>query len=390
MADSDASELVAFCASIVSDGEVTEDEAYSLAEWLNEHPDVAETWPATELIQPLQSIWADGTASTRERHRLARILISIQREWPKRSRLQTAISSAKAFPEIAYRDVAEPRLPSLKFQTKIPSRTNAGVSYKVDLTGPSCTCPDWHGRRSRLPDGHLSRCCKHIFDAYAQLPETLTTADWLEAFLELAWPANPKTEWQLITINSHPVLYSSASDKGWANCFAKDGPSYDRYGYNVDERRWAYGAQPHSAWAISEAIVSLGNKPTSFAPSPRSSAPSPTTRGARNILRVMVGCLVLVGVIIVVDISNRLRNSRHEVPSQQPHAGPNAKSPQSDHAIITSAPASTRAPAQTPLGSDPPPRLGSQEQLARCTSKQERENRHSERSAAARNGALGF
>lgn len=316
MADSDASALVAFCASILSDGEVTEDEAYSLAEWLNDHGELAETWPATELVQPLQSTWADGSVSKRELHRLARILVSVQREWPKRITTKVATASAKALPQIVYREASEPRLPSLKFGAKIPSRTEAGVFYKVDLTGPSCSCPDWRGRRSRLPAGHLTRCCKHVFDAFAQLPQGLPTADWLEAFVELAWPASPGTEWQLITINSHPVLYSSASDKGWANCFARDGSGYERYGYNVEEGRWAYGSQPKSAWAISEAMVALGNKAPSHEPPPSILNVGRVEGGRQHARRSASASLAVVVAVIVVGLAVRLTKPRSE-PAQR-------------------------------------------------------------------------
>ena len=83
MAKSASSELIALCASIISDGEVSPEEAYQLAEWLNNHPDAATTWPGSGLIQPLQEIWADGKVNKRDLHRLARLLISVQREWAR-------------------------------------------------------------------------------------------------------------------------------------------------------------------------------------------------------------------------------------------------------------------------------------------------------------------
>jgi hypothetical protein len=351
VADSDASALVAFCASILSDGEVTEDEAYDLAEWLNDHSDLAKVWPATELIQPLQSIWADAATSKRELHRLARILISIQREWPKRVTNRPA--SAKALPELVYREASEPRLPSLKFEANIPSRGEAGVFYKVDLAGPSCSCPDWRGRRSRLPAGHLTRCCKHVFDAFAQLPQGLPTADWLEAFVELAWPAPPRTEWQLITINSHQVLYSSASDKGWANCFAKDGSGYERFGYNIEERRWAYGSQPKSAWAISEAIVALGNKAPSHEPPRNLSQANQIEASGRTARRFAFASLAVVLAIILVAVAVRLTNPRSETAqrSRQAKATTQARVP-----IAVSDPAgATRRAVETAAQRAAPP-----------------------------------
>jgi len=56
------------------------------------------------------------------------------------------------------------------------------------------------------------------------------------------------------------VLFSTASENGWANVFAKEGRSYARFGYNVEEDRWAYGSQPAGSEAIAGAITSFRNK----------------------------------------------------------------------------------------------------------------------------------
>jgi hypothetical protein len=77
-------EFVALCASVLSDGEVTEEEAYQLGDWLNHHEAAAEHWPCDQLIEPLQAVWADGTANPQELDRLARLLISLQEEWGRR------------------------------------------------------------------------------------------------------------------------------------------------------------------------------------------------------------------------------------------------------------------------------------------------------------------
>ena len=77
-------EFVALCASVLNDGEVAEDEAYQLADWLNHHESAAEHWPCDQLIEPLQAVWADGTANPQELDRLARVLINLQQDWARR------------------------------------------------------------------------------------------------------------------------------------------------------------------------------------------------------------------------------------------------------------------------------------------------------------------
>ncbi len=58
MSAGDFQEFISLCAAILDDGEVSSDEAYQLAEWLNTHREVALAWPAKELVKPRQQIWA--------------------------------------------------------------------------------------------------------------------------------------------------------------------------------------------------------------------------------------------------------------------------------------------------------------------------------------------
>ena len=84
MVDKEVEEFVALCASVLDDGEITEERAYDLGDWLNHHEEPAEHWPCNQLIEPLQAVWADGAANPQELQRLARVLISLQEEWALR------------------------------------------------------------------------------------------------------------------------------------------------------------------------------------------------------------------------------------------------------------------------------------------------------------------
>lgn len=254
----DERDFFLLCDSILDDGEVSAEEAYGIAEWLNDHPEVAGSWPATELIKPLQEVWADDSVNRRELHRLARLLISVQREWAERSLEGAASVADLRFPAFTSSVVdGDPRLPSLNAKLRIPSSSELDVFYDVDLAGPSCSCPDWRARRTRLPQGHLTRCCKHVLDGYAQLSYERDVDEWLRCFIDTGWPARPGTEWRLLTVDGETVLVSSAANKGWANVFAQEDGVYLRFGYNVEERRWAYGSEPQGSSIIVDAIRSL-------------------------------------------------------------------------------------------------------------------------------------
>ena len=54
MSSYDPSELLLVCDSIIEDDELTYDELYQLAEWLNSHREACVHWPGSLLVEPLQ------------------------------------------------------------------------------------------------------------------------------------------------------------------------------------------------------------------------------------------------------------------------------------------------------------------------------------------------
>ena len=66
MSDYDPSELLVLCESIIEDGELTYDEIYQLAEWLNNDREACLHWPGNLLVEPLRKAWADGKITKTE------------------------------------------------------------------------------------------------------------------------------------------------------------------------------------------------------------------------------------------------------------------------------------------------------------------------------------
>ena len=54
MSNYDPREILVLCESIMEDGELTYDELYRLAEWLNNHQEACSNWPGSLLVAPLQ------------------------------------------------------------------------------------------------------------------------------------------------------------------------------------------------------------------------------------------------------------------------------------------------------------------------------------------------
>ena len=267
MSSYDPAELLRLCDSIIEDGELTYEELYELAEWLNSHREACAQWPGNVLVEPLQNAWADGKITKTESRQLSRLLLQVRKEAAKREAdqltgqaIQIASRTAETF------DLTRPQLPAIPFSTRIKSYTTRAVFYEVDLSEPTCTCPDFRSFRSRLPRGHLTRCCKHIFGAYAQLEPSAGWPGWLHSFLGLAWAPHPKQKWHVMTIGqgwlglrTTFVLISSAP-KDWADAFAPENGLYDRYGYNVTKDRWAYEIEPPNSEKIRKAILTFSRK----------------------------------------------------------------------------------------------------------------------------------
>jgi hypothetical protein len=255
MNDYEPAELISVCDSIFEDGELSGEELYGLAEWLNNHRDACFCWPGNILVEPLQNVWADGKITKTELRTISRLLLRIRKEWAKRQAQDALERTIELVAHIAAnQDASIPQLPSIPFTLRIKSQSTKSVFYDVDLSGPACTCPDWRSYRSELPIGHLTRCCKHVLEAYNQLEPKSGWPGWLASFIDNSWPPHPCQNWMVFFVGSSTVLASTAG-KGWANVFSNDGGDYERYGYSVLEDRWSYGIEPYGARAIASAIV---------------------------------------------------------------------------------------------------------------------------------------
>jgi hypothetical protein len=85
MSDHETSELLALCETILEDGELSYDELYKLAEWLNDHREACLHWPGNLLVAPLQNAWTDGKITKTEARQVSRVILQIRKEAAKRA-----------------------------------------------------------------------------------------------------------------------------------------------------------------------------------------------------------------------------------------------------------------------------------------------------------------
>jgi hypothetical protein len=240
---------------VIADGELTIKEIYQIGHWINDNKSVRADWPVNDFYKLLKGALTDGKIDLHEAGEVARLIQSVLREWsrrnapPKTPSVSEVVASA-----IGSFDIASPRLPSIPIQMQIRSHSDESVVYRVDLAGPSCECPDFNPQRSKLPPGNLSRCCKHILEAFSKVRPEIGWPGWLDAFIEFGVRPNPEQKWQVARMLDEHALLSSAN-KGWVNLYTHDSNGNAKFGYNISERRWSYGKEPKYASSIAKHIL---------------------------------------------------------------------------------------------------------------------------------------
>ena len=73
----DVEALLQLCKALISNGDLDEDGVRQLSEYINESPDVTESWPENILLEPLQKAWSDGNIDYEELKVLAKLLAYI-------------------------------------------------------------------------------------------------------------------------------------------------------------------------------------------------------------------------------------------------------------------------------------------------------------------------
>lgn len=252
MSEFDPSELVAVCDEIVEDGELTYNEIRDLAKYLNNNREARKNWPGNLLFKLLKSVFEDQQVSKAEAHQVGRLIMRVRKEWTSKTHTKPAKGIEVEFYP------SKPRLSLIPLTVEVGSHSSDDI-YQVNLAGPTCTCPDFNSYRKDRPLGHLTRCCKHILEAYAQIEPKTGYPSWMGAFIDEAWKPHPKQDWKVVEIDSSPVLFSSAP-KEWSNVFALNDGNYERFGYSVTDDRWSYGISPPNSETIAAEILKFDDE----------------------------------------------------------------------------------------------------------------------------------
>ncbi len=70
----DSPELVGLCRGVLADGQVTVTEARFILDWMEQRPELLETWPACDLHELLVKVLGDGKLSEEKQSELQGLL----------------------------------------------------------------------------------------------------------------------------------------------------------------------------------------------------------------------------------------------------------------------------------------------------------------------------
>jgi hypothetical protein len=249
----EAHDIFKLIQSIVQDGELSTDEVFDIAAWLESRPADRKKWPGREIYAMLSGEMLAGKITNLQLRKFGAFLIGIIHERASKDNLNVVKTSRTLVDDCLIEFNAKyPVLPSIGIVADVASETHSGVKYLVDLTYPLCSCPNGQ-KRSDLPRGNLNRCCKHVFSVYSQLRPRSGWPHWLDGYLANAKPSSCDTHW--FVIQTSPPTLVGVYDSEWCDVFAPKRTLYDRFGYNRFEERWSYGMHPKDSDYIESEIA---------------------------------------------------------------------------------------------------------------------------------------
>ena len=71
-------QLIEFCRTLTLDGDISDENAWELGNYLNENPECCDEWPGDELASLISKIFENGSVSESELKQLASKLVSIE------------------------------------------------------------------------------------------------------------------------------------------------------------------------------------------------------------------------------------------------------------------------------------------------------------------------
>tara|TARA_Y100001934_G_scaffold279481_1_gene383355 strand:+ start:6604 stop:7200 length:597 start_codon:yes stop_codon:yes gene_type:complete len=144
-------------------------------------------------------------------------------------------------------------LPAINKTLYYTSERPLDKQIATDLCNHTCSCADWFSHHKHLSNDSVGRLCKHMVNAFREIQEDMNTmvVKWdmdlthlifiLSEFKLTAEAVENRefVEWK------EGDAYIAWGKADWAAAFVNVGEGrYERFGFNLEEDRWSYGAIP--------------------------------------------------------------------------------------------------------------------------------------------------
>ena len=255
-------DTIRFLRQLTADGSLTDDEVWSLGNYLNDNHAARESWPGNLLFDILRVIFADSALDPRELQALAYYLRAIE--------LQCAVADdepAGATPEPAaeaFFETSDCRIPTIHAELDVAEKGALRKQAHVDLDKQQCNCSEWTFKRKFLPEGSPGRACKHMVQALhspavsVQIPALEAQpklAQILRHHSELGRGLDADANWKLVRADGAEFVVAWG-ETGFVHVFTdNEMGGLERYSYNLESERWAFGQRPPNADLIQRYIV---------------------------------------------------------------------------------------------------------------------------------------
>src|SRR4051812_5450052 len=162
-----AEPVVQYLRALTYSGELSTNEVWQLAEWLNQQPDkIVNSWPAKPLVSALQTAFADKDLSQVELEELANTIVAIEELWTESfTQSRDGPRNDGTRTPLAMVEELKPQAPVIPITAEIPA-DGRSETFTVDLQHQTCSCPEWEENRAAFPEGDYRRCCVHLTRAF--------------------------------------------------------------------------------------------------------------------------------------------------------------------------------------------------------------------------------
>lgn len=237
---------------ITEDGVITEDEVMELGNHLNTNREARQAWPGNILFEILKRIFDDAKVDQAEMKALGYILKGIELQCTGTFGVRDE-EIQDEFPANVTLKQSEIEIPPIEYHVTVKSPDGEKAEFDVDLTEQTCGCADFRDRRKRLPFGSPGRICKHMLFALLDSAdeERMVSSIWhrsmlrvLRHLVKISRAADVFPTWELL----------QSGNRDWIVCWGKgewcvvftttEADEIERYAFNINESRWAYGRLP--------------------------------------------------------------------------------------------------------------------------------------------------